>query len=185
MRATISIIALLSLLLPVAKADVDWHVEVISKATSPSGKYQAELTKKTGTWGFGLAAVSCEIKLTKLGPKGWFYTTGLEFDSINMDDGCPNPSIDWVAPNELHVLIVTRNVSGRITRRNDDLIVTREYMLISDHLKEQGIKPNQALEPTSTAVTPAPAGKPPADLSRRSESKADAGDRASGTRGSP
>jgi hypothetical protein len=35
-----------------------------------------------------------------------------------------------------------------------------------------------------TTVTPAPAGKPPADLSRRSESKADAEDRASGTRGS-
>ena len=147
MRATISILVLLSLMLPLAKADADWHASVISKATSPSGKYQAELTKKTGAWGFGLAAVMCEIKLTKLGPKGWIYTTALEFDPINMDDGCPDPSIDWVSPNELHVLIITKNVSGRIMRRNDDLIVTREYKLLSDYAKEQGIKtPNQALQ---------------------------------------
>ena len=53
-------------------------------------------------------------------------------------------------------------------------------------------KANQAPEPTgstgsqqaSTAVTHSPAGKPPAASSRRSLAKADAGDRASGTRGS-
>jgi hypothetical protein len=42
--------------------------------------------------------------------------------------------------------------------------------------------PNQA--PTSTAVTPAPAGKPPAGRLRKASPGEPAGDRASGTRGS-
>ena len=44
-------------------------------------------------------------------------------------------------------------------------------------------EPNQALEPTSTAVTPSPAGKPSAGRLRRATPGEPAGDRASGPRG--
>jgi hypothetical protein len=74
----------------------------------------------------------------------------------------------------------------------DDFLTTYNRLVLAE-LKRRETRPNQTLEPTdstssqqaSAAVTPAPAGKPPADPSRRSESKVDAGDLTSGPRGSP
>ena len=59
-----------------------------------------------------------------------------------------------------------------------------KYGFARTELMKRLPEPNQSPEPTPTAVTPAPTGKPPAASSRRSLAKADAGDRASRRRGS-
>ncbi|HJU83987.1 MAG TPA: hypothetical protein VJ600_07230 [Holophagaceae bacterium] len=104
-------------------------IEETKTSISPSGKYEARLTVKTCAWGFGMAAESVEVKITKLGQGGWFYIQPIEFDSINKDDGCPLPSITWTGPNELTIHALTRDTSGRVVRQDEDLSVIREYVL--------------------------------------------------------
>jgi len=131
-RATTSIVSIALAFSMVATGCVkspDPCSEIGTTTTSPSGKYEARLVIKTCGWGFGLAAESVTIKVTKLGQGGWFYTQPIEFDSINRDNGCPPPTISWTGPNQLRIFTVSNDTSGRIVRQDSELTVIREYSL--------------------------------------------------------
>ncbi len=135
---SIPIIALaISVAITSCKKAPDPCTEAVRTIPSPSGKYEAKITIKTCGWGFGLAAESVELKVSKLGQGGWFYTLPIEFDSINRDNGCPPPTINWTGPNELHVLAVTRNNVGRLVRHDGDLSIIREYALQTKEANRQ------------------------------------------------
>jgi hypothetical protein len=106
--------------------------EMVSTTTSPSGKFEAQLTIKTCAWGFGLAAETVTLKMTKLGEGGWYYDQPIEFDSINRDNGCPPPTLRWTGPDQLSIFIVSSDTSGRLARQHDGLTVIREYSLKSN-----------------------------------------------------
>jgi hypothetical protein len=99
------------------------------KATlAPGGEFQAQLESEFCAWGFGLAANRVSVKIEKLGSGGWSYTLPLEYDGATEDQGSAAPTLAWVGPSNLEILVHTQAISGVLTRRDQGLTVVRSYV---------------------------------------------------------
>jgi hypothetical protein len=78
--------------------------------------------------GFGLAANNVTVKIEKFGEGGWFYILPLEYDGFVQDEGRPSPTIEWRGPSSLEIRVYTRDISGTLMRRDQELTVVRSYV---------------------------------------------------------
>ena len=90
--------------------------KVTTTLLSPTGEYKAELTVSTCAWGFGLAAESAEVKVTRLGENGYFFVVPIEWCLEDDEAGLSKPTIQWTAPRTLTIHIVSTEVSGTLVR---------------------------------------------------------------------
>lgn len=104
--------------------------KVLWGAVSPSGDYEAKLIETVSNMVLNQDTESVTLKVEKRGVHGWFYTTNLEYNSILMDDGCPLPTAHWSGASDLYIRVVSHQVSGKIKRRDGDLLVIRDYVLL-------------------------------------------------------
>ena len=98
-----------------------------SEGQSPGGTYKTELVVRTCAWGFGQAAETVELKVTKLGDNGWFTHVPIEYDSTAEDQGAAIPTAEWVGPQELVVTVNSKSRTGTIISKHQELAVTRTY----------------------------------------------------------
>ena len=96
--------------------------------SSPSKQYLAEVVSHTCAWGFGQAASTLTVKVTRLGANGWYFTLPLEFDPLSDDQGLPGPRAEWTAENTLVITTESRSVSGILELTRHPLIVVRRYI---------------------------------------------------------
>ena len=98
-----------------------------SETTAPGGAYKAELVVHTCAWGFGQAAETVDLKVTKLGPSGWFMHVPIEYDSTAEDQGMPKPTAQWAGPGALVVNVNSKSRTGTIVSKQLGLTITRTY----------------------------------------------------------
>jgi hypothetical protein len=95
---------------------------------APGGLFKAELRVHTCGWGFGQAAETVTVKVTKLGPDGWHQVFPVEFDSTAEDSGLVPPTMDWSGPNVLTIHVVSKIRSGTLKSHQIGLTVIRDYV---------------------------------------------------------
>jgi hypothetical protein len=95
--------------------------------TSPTGKYEAEMTMHTCGWGFGQAAETVDVKITKLGSGGWFTHVPIEYDSTAEDQGTPPPTVQWTDPDSLIIEVNSKVRTGNLVSMQLGLTVVRKY----------------------------------------------------------
>jgi hypothetical protein len=98
-----------------------------SESTAPGGAYTAELVVHTCAWGFGQAAESVDLKVTKLGTSGWFMHVPIEYDSTAEDRGTSKPTTEWAGPGALVVNVTSNSRTGTIVSSQLGLTITRTY----------------------------------------------------------
>lgn len=123
----IASLALLALIVPHGPPAIDPCEDTIASKESPGSGFRAEMKTHTCAWGFGLAAETVTVKVTKLGPDGWFMFVPIEFDSTADDAGLPNPTIRWTSPDNLVIHVVSKVRLGTLQWRKPGLTVVREY----------------------------------------------------------
>ena len=101
--------------------------DVRSTAIAPGNDFTAELVIHTCAWGFGLAAETVNVKITKTGKDGWFFDLPIEYDSIWDDRGTSSPTVQWVGSDNLVVNVSSKSRSGTIVSKQLGLTVTRTY----------------------------------------------------------
>lgn len=98
-----------------------------TEALSPGGMFRSELVIHTCGWGFGLAAETVDVKVTKFGPNGWYMHVPVEYDSTAEDQGTKTPTVEWMGPKDLLITVNSRFRTGVIVRTNQDISITRRY----------------------------------------------------------
>ena len=95
--------------------------------TSPDGRYVAELLIHTCAWGFGQAAETVDVNITKLGNGGWFTRIPIEYDSTTEDQGTTTPSLRWTGIDELSIDVVSMVQTGTLISSRLGLKIVRRY----------------------------------------------------------
>lgn len=90
--------------------------KVTTTLLSPGGEFKAELTVSICSWGFGLAAESAEVKVTRLGENGYFFVMPIEWSLEDEEAGLSKPTLQWTSPRTLTIHAVSREVTGTLTR---------------------------------------------------------------------
>jgi hypothetical protein len=98
-----------------------------SETAAPGGKYKTEMVVHTCAWGFGQAAETVDLKVTKLGSGGWFVHVPIEYDSTAEDQGVAKPATRWAGPDALVVTVYSKVRTGTIVSKQLGLTVTRTY----------------------------------------------------------
>jgi hypothetical protein len=114
-------------LAPAAEKSIEPCQENKTEALSPGGMFRSELVIRTCGWGFGLAAETVDVKVTKLGPSGWFMHVPVEYDSTAEDQGTNAPTVEWMGSKDLQVTVNSRSRTGVIVEKNKDISITRRY----------------------------------------------------------
>ena len=130
---SVAIVIVLPLFLALTSCAPDSYTETLWSQRSPSGNYRAALMRAVTNAGIAADAETVTLRVTKLGTAGWFYKDKLEYDSLNLDYGCPEPTACWTGPNKLTVNVVTRQTAGCLERRKGDLTVVRNYRRFENH----------------------------------------------------
>lgn len=113
--ASLALVGLLSLSCH-RKPDDSACDRISTTLISPDGEFKAELTVSTCAWGFGMAAESAEVKVTRLGGKGYFFVVPIEWCLEDDEAGLAKPSIRWTAPRTLTIHAVSKEVTGTLIR---------------------------------------------------------------------
>lgn len=98
-----------------------------AETAAPGGKYKTEMVVHTCAWGFGQAAETVDLKVTKLGNGGWFIHVPIEYDSTAEDLGTAKPTAHWASPDALVVTVISKVRTGTIVSKQLGLTVTRTY----------------------------------------------------------
>ena len=98
-----------------------------SETIAPGETYKAEMVVHTCAWGFGQAAESVDLKVTKLGNGGWFVHVPIEYDSTAEDEGVARPTAHWTDPDTLVVTVNSKARTGTIVSKQLGLTIVRTY----------------------------------------------------------
>jgi len=112
---------------PHEKASIEPCEDTKSEVTAPGETYKAEMVIHTCAWGFGQAAESVDLKVTKLGNNGWLVHVPIEYDSTAEDLGVARPTARWAGPDALVVTVKSKVRSGTIVSKQLGLTITRTY----------------------------------------------------------
>jgi hypothetical protein len=93
------------------------------RANSPDGLFQARLTFKQCSWGFGMEASFASLHLESAGPGGWFLDSELKIDQ----PAAKPPTMNWDNPRLLHVTILSEQYSGSLERKIGELHLLTTY----------------------------------------------------------
>jgi hypothetical protein len=116
-----------ALLAPREEKGIEPCEDAKSETIAPGETYKAEMVVHTCAWGFGQAAESVDLKVTKLGNNGWFVHVPIEFDSTAEDQEVARPTARWVGPDALVVTVKSKVRAGTIVSKQLGLTITRTY----------------------------------------------------------
>jgi hypothetical protein len=96
----------------------------VARGDSGDGRYQARLTFRQCSWGFGMDASFASLRLESSGPGGWFLNEELGIDQPSS----AAPSLHWDNPRRLHVTIISEQYSGSLARQVGEVQLLTTYV---------------------------------------------------------